>query len=463
MVTLTFLGATGTVTGSKYLLDTGRHKILVEDGLYQGRKELRKRNWEPLPVDYGEIDAVAVTHGHIDHLGAVPRLVRNGYEGPIFATRGTVDVAHIVLPDSGRLQEEDARYANRKGFSKHKPALPLYTEKDAKRSLKLFQRCRYGEQVELAPGVRAEFFPAGHIVGSAHLRISVKRAGGDVLRILFSGDVGQYGAPIMIDPSPLPGCDVLLTESTYGNRDHDAADPRDELAELVSSALEQGGRVLLPAFAVGRSQEVLYLLHELRDRGRIPGVPIVLDSPMAQRATQVLRTHTEDHDEEMLARSRRGAPLSYDKCNFVRNLRHSRNAARARQPAIVISASGMATGGRVLHHLKALISDPRCAVLLTGFQARGTRGRRLVEGEPEIKIHGEWFPVKARVATIHRLSAHADRTQLLRWMGTAERPPARTFVVHGEARASAALRDRIESDLGWNATVPEYLDTIELG
>ncbi len=463
MVKLTFLGATGTVTGSKFLLDTGQHKILVDDGLFQGPRAHRRRNWDPLPVEPSSIHAVALTHGHVDHLGVFPRLCAHGFDGKAYASRGTVDVAHVVLPDSGRLQEEDARYANRKGFSKHKPALPLYTEKDAKRSLRQFQRCKYHEHVELAPGVRAEFFPAGHIAGSAHVRISIKRARGEVLRILFSGDVGQYGAPIMVDPSPLPECDVLLTESTYGDRDHDDVDPRDELSELVTTTLRRGGRVLIPAFAIGRSQEVLYLLHELRNEGRIPDVPIHLDSPMAQRATQVLLSHPEDHDEEMVDRSRQGKPLSFNKVSYSRNTRHSRARARSKQPGIVISASGMLAGGRVLFHLKNIIGDPRNTVLLTGFQAFGTRGRRMLEGEPEIKMHGEWYPVQCQVSMIHRLSAHADRGQLLHWMGTAPRPPERTFVVHGEPRAAEALRDRIEGDLGWNAEVPTYLDTVELG
>jgi metallo-beta-lactamase family protein len=463
MVTLTFLGATGTVTGSKYLLDTGQHRILIDDGLFQGPRKHRRRNWDPLPVEPSSIHAVVVTHGHVDHVGVFPRLCAHGFSGRAYASRGTVDVAHVVLPDSGRLQEEDARYANRKGYSKHKPAKPLYTEKDAKRSLKQFQRCRYNEQVEVAPGVRAEFIPAGHIAGSAHVRISIKRAKGEVLRILFSGDVGQYDAPIMIDPSPLPECDVLLTESTYGNRDHPDIDPRDELAELVTTTLTRGGRVLIPAFAIGRSQEVLYLLHELQKEGRIPDVPIVLDSPMAQRATQVLLSHPEDHDEEMVERSRRGNPLAFNKVSYSRNTRRSRAHARSKQPAIVVAASGMLAGGRVLFHLKNMIGNPRNSVLLTGFQAWGTRGRRMLEGEPEIKMHGEWFPVKCQVEMIHRLSAHADRTQMLRWLGTAKTPPARTFVVHGEPRAAAAFLDRIESDLGWNAEIPEYLQSYELG
>jgi len=267
----------------------------------------------------------------------------------------------------------------------------------------------------------------------------------------------------MKDPSPIPECDVLLTESTYGNRDHPDVDPRDELAELVSATLQRGGRVLIPAFAIGRSQEVLYLLHELQHEGRIPDVPIVLDSPMAQRATQVLLSHPEDHDEEMVERSRRGNPLAFNKVSYSRSTRRSRAQARSKQPAIVVAASGMLAGGRVLFHLKNIIGNPRNSLLLTGFQAWGTRGRRILEGEPEIKMHGEWYPVKCQVEMIHRLSAHADRTQMLRWLATAETPPSRTFVVHGEPNAAAAFRDRIESDLGWNAEIPEYLQTYELG
>ena len=457
-----FLGATGTVTGSKYLVDAGPTRILIDHGLFQGQKALRERNWAPLPVDPTSIDAVIVTHAHIDHVGAVPLLVRQGFRGPIHASSGTCDVAQFILRDSARLQEEDARYANRKGFSKHSPARPLYTEKDAKNALRLFVRGKYRQPIGIAPGITAEFLPAGHIVGSAHVRLSVENAGGPPTRILFSGDVGPYDAPILPDPSPVPECDVLLVESTYGNRDHDAADPRDELADFVTEAIRRGGRVVLPAFAVGRTQEVLYLLNELREANRIPQVPIIVDSPMAEQATNVVMAHFEDHDEEMRERSREGGPLAYRKAQIPKGQRGSRTAARSRNPAIVISASGMATGGRVLHYLREMLPDPRNAVLLTGFQAAGTRGRRLSDGEKTIKIHGEFIPVNAQVKMIHRLSAHADRGQLLRWLRTAPKPPKTTFVVHGEPDASTALRDKIAAELGWNAVVPQYLEEVDV-
>jgi metallo-beta-lactamase family protein len=458
---LKFLGATGTVTGSKYLLDTGRARVLVDHGLFQGPKEQRLRNWAPLPVDVKSIQAVVVTHGHVDHIGGLPLLWREGFRGPIHASAGTYDVAGFILPDSARLQEEDARYANRKGFSKHSPARPLYTEKDARNVLRLLQRWHYRERIDVAPGVSAEFFPAGHIVGSAHVRLSVE-TGGAPLRILFSGDVGPYDAPILPDPTPIDECEVLLTESTYGDRDHEAVDPRDELAKLITETVKRGGRVVIPAFAVGRTQEVLYLINELLDAHRIPDGPVIVDSPMAETATQVVLKHVEDQDEEMRGRSRDGAPLAYRRAQFTRDSRQSRSTARSRKPAIVISASGMATGGRVLNYLKEMLPDPRNTVLLTGFQAMGTRGRRLADGEKSIKIHGEFVDVNAQVAMIHRLSAHADRNQLLRWLKTAPKPPRQAFVVHGEPSASKALRDSIAEKLGWNVVVPEYLQDVDL-
>ncbi|NMC68664.1 MAG: MBL fold metallo-hydrolase [Myxococcales bacterium] len=458
---LKFLGATGTVTGSKYLLETSRARVLVDHGLFQGHKELRERNWAPLPVEAKSIDAVVATHGHVDHIGGLPLLAREGFRGPIHASTGTYDVAQFILPDSARLQEEDAAYANRKGFSKHAPARPLYDEKDARRALQLFVRWRYRQPFGVAPGVTAEFLPAGHIVGSAHVLLTVEDGGAPV-RIVFSGDVGPYDAPILPDPSPLPECDHVLVESTYGNREHEAVDPRDELAELISTTVRRGGRVVIPAFAVGRTQEVLYLLNELLEAGRIPPVPVIVDSPMAEQATQVVVRHAEDHDEEMRARARSGAPLAFRRAAIPKGPNGSRASARGRRPAVVISASGMATGGRVLHYLRTLLPDPRNTVLLTGFQAAGTRGRRLQDGEKTLKIHGEWVAVNAQVAMIHRLSAHADRHQLLRWLRTAPRPPKRAFVVHGEPEAAAALCDAIRRDLGWEATVPEYLQEVQL-
>ncbi|MBI5501281.1 MAG: MBL fold metallo-hydrolase [Deltaproteobacteria bacterium] len=458
-----FLGATGTVTGSKYLVDTGKARILVDHGLFQGQKALRERNWAPLPVEASSIDAVVVTHAHVDHIGGLPLLVRQGFHGPIHASSGSYDVAQFILPDSARLQEEDARYANRKGFSKHSPARPLYTEKDARNALRLFVRCKYRLPIGLAPGITAEFLPAGHIVGSAHVRLTVENPGGPPLRVLFSGDIGPYDAPILPDPTPVPECDALLVESTYGDRDHDAVDPRDELAALVTAAIARGGRIVIPAFAVGRTQEVLYLLNELREANRIPQVPIIVDSPMAEQATKVVLAHVEDQDEEMRERARSGGPLAYRTAQIPKGPRGSRMAARSKKPAIIISASGMATGGRVLHYLREMLPDPRNTVLLTGFQAMGTRGRRLFDGEKTVKIHGEFVEVNAQVKMIPRLSAHADRGQILRWLRTAPRPPRTTFVVHGEPDASAALRDKIAGELGWNVVVPEYLQEVEIG
>jgi metallo-beta-lactamase family protein len=462
-VKIKFLGATGTVTGSKFLLDTGRTRVLVDHGLFQGPKALRERNWAPLPVDPRSIQSVVVTHAHVDHIGGLPLLVREGFRGPIHASGGSFDVAQFILPDSARLQEEDARFANKKGYSKHSPALPLYDEKDARRALQLFLRWRYHTPVGVADGVTAEFLPAGHIVGSAHVKLTVDRPGAAPLRILFSGDIGPYDAPILPDPSPIPECDYLLVESTYGDRDHEAVDPRDELAKTITETVKRGGRVVIPAFAVGRTQEVLYLLNELQDAGRIPNVPIIVDSPMAEQATEVVRKHVEDQDEEMRQRERDGVgPLVYQRAQLKGRPQQSRASARGKKPAVVISASGMATGGRVLNHLASDLPDPRSTVLLTGFQAMGTRGRRLADGEKTVKIHGEFVQVNAQITMIHRLSAHADRGQIMRWLRTAPKPPRRTFVVHGEPTGSASLRERIATELKWDAVVPEYLQEIEL-
>jgi metallo-beta-lactamase family protein len=467
MAKLHFLGAAGTVTGSKYVLETAgpqSRRVMVDCGLFQGLKELRLRNWERLPLDSRSIDAVVLTHAHIDHSGYLPRLVRDGFQGPVYATRASADLLSLMLPDSGRIQEEDADYANRKGFSKHRPALPLYTESDARAALKLLRSAGYGEAVDVCDGVGVRFLPAGHILGSSFVEMTVSEAGLAAFTVLFSGDIGRYDEPILVDPSPVFGADYLLVESTYGNRRHDETDPKGRLAEIINGAVERGGKVIIPAFAIARTQLLVYYLRELEDEGRIPVIPVVIDSPMGAAATRYYAQHRDDHDAEMRRLTLGGKnPLATHNFQLVAGRDGSKALNSMRGPAVIISASGMATGGRVLHHLARCLPDPANAVVLVGYQAEGTRGRRLQEGARAVKIHGEMIPVNARVEAVGSLSAHADSAEILRWLGGFKRPPRLTFVTHGEPDAAAAMRDAVERELGWRAVVPAYHEVVELG
>jgi len=449
---LTFLGAVGTVTGSKYLVAAPGCRFLVDCGLFQGFKQLRLRNWAPLPVTPGSIDFVILTHAHIDHSGYLPLFVKNGFAGPVYATAATSDLCAILLPDSGHLQEKDAEYANRHGFSKHRPALPLYTQADAAAALERFRRLEFGETRDLGHGVTVRCRHAGHILGAAILEIEL---GGRTL--VFSGDLGRYGSPTMLDPEPVAEADYLLVESTYGDRRHDPVDPEVPLAEAVNRTARRGGTLLIPAFAVGRAQTLLYHLHNLKRTARIPDLPIYLDSPMALDASQVGRSHPKDQ---------RLSPQSYraacETARYVRNVEESKALDADPHPKIILSASGMATGGRVLHHLKRYAPDPRSIILFAGFQAGGTRGASLVGGSDSVKIHGAEIPVRAEVANLDMLSAHADADEILRWLGGFRRPPKTCFITHGEPPAADALRRRIGESLGWNCVVPDYRDEVDL-
>ncbi len=481
-MTLTFLGAARTVTGSKYLLDTGSTKILIDCGLFQGLKELRERNWQDLPFNPSELHAVVLTHAHLDHSGYLPRLVKNGFSGRIFCTAGTSDLCRIVLPDSGRIQEEDAANANRNGFSKHKPALPLYGEADAFRAVSLLQPVGYERPMPVAPGIEAEFINAGHLLGSAYARV---RVGGKT--ILFGGDLGRYDRPVLPDPAPIAEADYLLVESTYGNRVHEQDDDGTRLAEVVNATAERGGKLIIPAFAIGRVEELLYWLKRLEEQKRIPVLPVFVDSPMALEAlaryTERLneldpQMQPEHHDtkaphdaaaREPVDRRRQQAHEERRLCAFcterfrtIASPAESKQLTQSNMPAIVISASGMATGGRVLHHLKAALPEGRNTVLMVGYQAEGTRGRQLVDGAPTVKIHGEMVPVKARVEQIGSMSAHADSTEIMRWLGGFSRAPQMTFIVHGEPIAMEALSQLIRSKLGWPARMPEHREVITL-
>jgi metallo-beta-lactamase family protein len=466
MATLKFLGATKTVTGSRHLIEFERRRFLVDCGLFQGLKPLRLRNWEPFPIDPASIEAVVLTHAHIDHSGYLPRLVREGFGGRIYATPATVELARILLPDSARLQEEEAEYANHVGSSKHHPALPLYSESDAHAALKQFEPVGYGEHVTLMKGLGFEFINAGHILGSSFVRMVLRDSEEPEKPekiVLFTGDIGRYGEPILHDPTPVAEADYLVLESTYGDREHPAIDVRERLAEIVNATYARGGHLLIPAFAVGRTQTILYHLRELEEAGRIPILPVYVDSPMASSATRLYLRHKEDHDLEMkdLLDERRH-PLATKRFNLARTRDESRRITAEEEPTIVISASGMCTGGRILHHLRKRLPEERNTVLFVGFQAAGTRGRRILDGEKEVRIFGQMVPVKAHVEMLDNLSAHGDHHDILRWLGGFKRPPSRVFLVHGELEAAESLREKIVSRLGWPVTVPDYQDEVAL-
>ena len=450
--TLTFLGgAGGTVTGSKHLLENGESRVLLDCGLFQGLKELRQRNWAAPPVDPRTLGAVILSHAHIDHSGYLPRLCRDGFTGPVYCTPGTSDLLQVMLPDAAHLQEEEATFANRHRTSKHDPALPLYTIADAERALAQVKRVDFGQPFTATRGVEARFTPSGHILGAGLVTCDI---GGR--RLVFSGDLGRYDVPIMVDPEPVAEADVLLVESTYGNRVHPPDDPADRLTAAVRRAVEQKGWLLIPAFAVGRSQEILYDLRELEKRGVIPSLPVFLDSPMGIQATAIYAAHTEEHDPA-LARVVAGgtAPFAPKRFALSRSVEDSKRLNDTAGPGIIVAGSGMATGGRILHHLKRLLPDPKTTVLFVGYQAAGTRGRLLKDGAAEIRMLGMMVPVNATIMVSDAYSAHADREEILRWLGGFRRPPGMTYVVHGEAGAAEALRDAIVSRLGWNAAVAQ--------
>jgi len=462
MNTLRFLGATRTVTGSKHLVTSGNAQVLIDCGLFQGLKELRLRNWAPFPGDIRRLDAVILTHAHIDHAGYLPRLVKDGFKGPIYASPSTISLSKILLPDTGRLQEEDARYANKKGFSKHKPALPLFTEKDARACLRLFKPIPFYEPVKVASKIVACLGQSGHILGSAFIQLALGRNGKKGPRVVFSGDLGRFARPIINDPAPPFEADYLVLESTYGDRLHPAKDAKTTLSQVVNRTVERGGTVVIPSFAVGRMQELLYLLTELREENKIPPIPIFLDSPMAISATTEYLAHTEEHDEEMKARTKNGLRSLLQTVTVTRGQGESKRAIKHRGPGIILSSSGMAVGGRVLHHLAARLPDPRNTVLFVGYQAAGTRGRLMVEGAKEIKIYGEMIPINAEIVQMEELSAHADYEEILCWLSCFSKPPKCTFLVHGEESACEALERRIRERLGWNCMIPEFGQEVEL-
>lgn len=444
MLTLTSLGGAGTVTGSKHLLTFGDTRILVDCGLFQGMKNLRELNWERLPVAARDIDAVVLSHAHLDHCGYLPRLLLEGFRGRIFATAATRDVARLILLDSAWIQEKDAEFANRKGFSKHAPALPLYRVKDAERTLEHFVDVPLHRETVLPGGAQVLLRRAGHILGAASAQIDI---GGQ--RIVFSGDLGRYDDAVMHDPEAVPDADYIVVESTYGNRVHARTDPVKALGDIIERTVQRGGTVVIPAFAVGRAQSLIYDLWRLRERGGLRNVPVYLDSPMATSASELLHAYPKEH---------RLDPHDYDAAcdavTCVRDVEESKALSANPYPKVIISASGMATGGRVLHHIATFGPDHRNTLLFSGFQAAGTRGRKLLDGAREVKIHGKWLPVNAEVSNLPMLSAHADSDELMRWLSGFRRKPRRVFIVHGEPEAAEALRERIGRELGWYASVP---------
>ncbi len=449
---LSFFGGAGTVTGSKTLVTNEAQQLLVDCGLFQGYKNLRLMNWEPFPFDPQQLDAVVLTHGHLDHSGALPLLIKRGFKGPVFATPSTIEVCGVLLPDCARIQEEDADFANRHKISKHTPALPLYTEEDAKRALRRLEPLPFEQHGDAATGMRLRLRPAGHILGAGSVELTV---GGETL--LFSGDLGRPDDTIMRPPTPIERADHVVVESTYGNRLHDTHDTEAMLGEAIKRTAARGGIVVIPAFALGRAQALLYAIYRLKKSHAIPDLPVFLNSPMAVDMTEIYHRHRAEHR------------LSVEECQgmchvakMVRTVEESRALVAQHRPAIIIAASGMATGGRVLHHLKALAPNERNTIVFAGFQAGGTRGARILAGEPSIRIHGVPVEINAEVVSLPGMSAHADAAQIVQWLATAPKAPLGVLLNHGEPEPADALRQRIEHELGWNVTVPRLGQTVEI-
>ena len=459
--TLQFLGAAGGVTGSKFLFSNNSDQVLIDCGLFQGLKELRLRNWAPVPIDLGRLRSVVLTHAHIDHSGYLPRVVGKGYRGPVYATPGTCDLLRVMLPDAAHLQEEEARYANRKGYSKHAPALPLYTVEDAEVTLKLLRPVSVGDKVEVADGVTLDFGRVGHILGAGSARFSFT-INGQPRTLVDSGDLGRYDRPILKDPEPVGAADWLLIESTYGNRLHPQESEAD-LRAIIKETAELRRCLIIPAFAIGRTQDLVYTIRKMEDAGEIPAIPVYVDSPMGIEATEIYSRHTEEHDFAMAQLSNHERnPLRSRHMIVAKSPEQSKAINNAKGAMIIISASGMATGGRVLHHLKHRLANPDTTVLLAGYQAEGTRGRSLQDGATELKMLGEVVPVRAKIKVLDGFSAHADQGEILRWLGTFTKAPKMTYVVHGESAGATALADAIRERLKWNVEIAKFQQKVAL-
>ncbi len=462
MATLTFLGAAGVVSGSRHLVESEGRRVLIDCGLFQGEKNLRERNWDRFPVPADTIDAVVLTHGHIDHTGYLPRLTREGFAGPIFATRATSDLLGLLLYDSAKMQAEDAAYANRKGYSKHHPALPLYEDKDVDRTLRLVQGVDREEWCTPASGFRFRYHEAGHMLGSSFIEMEISSStASSPVRVVFSGDVGRFNAPLYRDPISPPACDYLVCESTYGDRDHPPSRPLDELEEVINASLARGGMILVASFAIGRAQQLVYLLRTLMAAGRVPETPIWVDSPMAVDAMEVFRRHSAEHDLSEAREQGVAEKIVSPFVHMARTADESKAINNHRGAGIVIASSGMMNGGRILHHLARRLPDPKTTVLVAGYQAKGTRGRQLIDGAEFLRIHGRDVPVRAAVRKVDALSGHADRHELDRWLDGIP-PPRRTFLVHGEPAAAAAMSEFLVARRGWSVHIPAIGDRVEL-
>ncbi|PJD94401.1 MAG: MBL fold metallo-hydrolase [Legionella sp.] len=447
-----FLGAVQTVTGSKYLIQTNQSNLLIDCGLFQGYKELRLRNWANLPINPQKIDYILLTHAHIDHSGYIPLLIKNGFRGKVLCTAATKDLCSILLPDSGHLHEEDARYANRKGYSKHHPALPLYTQKEAEDSLSYFQVVSFEDRIQLARNLYATFYYGGHILGASFIRLEQ----GDT-SILFSGDLGRQTDPLMFPPKEPPSSDFLVIESTYGNRIHDPIDPSIQLKAIINRTVKRGGSIIIPSFAVGRTQSLLYYLYELKSKKEIPDIPVFVDSPMATDATKIFARYAE---QNRLTKEQNRAVCGV--AHYINSVDESIALDNQKFPAIIISASGMATGGRVIHHIRHFAPNFKNTILFSGFQVGGTRGDRMIRGEKEIKMFGKMIPIRAEIAQIDNISAHADSSEMLDWLANLKKAPRQLFITHGETEAAQALKAKIEQQFQWKCDIPSYLDSATL-
>ncbi|MGD0163554.1 MAG: MBL fold metallo-hydrolase [Candidatus Sulfotelmatobacter sp.] len=476
MAYIQFLGAAGTVTGSKHLINTsgkasrdGGLQVLVDCGLFQGQKDWRERNWRDTPVPAKEIDAVILTHAHLDHCGWIPRLMKEGFRGPIYATSPTIDLCGIILPDSGHLQEEDAAYYNKTKKSKHHPALPLYTEEDAQKSLQYFKPVAVGQSVQLSAELSFRFVRAAHILGSCMAEVTLS-TNDQTRHLLFTGDIGRVldhkvtpGKVVHSGPTEGEVADLVVMESTYGNRLHPKEDPMPELAALINATARRGGSVVVPAFAIERTQKLVFILKHLIESGEIPRIPVFCDSPMAIRAVEVFLKHDEEYSDDTRSMIKRyGSPLDWPGFTFASTAEESKKINAVVMPSIIISSSGMVTGGRILHHLAQRLPDPKNLVLFIGFQAPGTRGFAIKSKAPEVKIFGDFVPIRAQVAALEQFSDHADPPELLQWLRTFRNRPGVTYLVHGEPDAASQLRDLMKKELGWNVDVARYLEKVEV-
>ncbi|HEX2664870.1 MAG TPA: MBL fold metallo-hydrolase [Candidatus Acidoferrum sp.] len=466
MAKLTFLGAAGSVTGSKYLVEAAGKKLLVDCGLFQGTQELKDRNWKPLPVEPATIDYAVLTHAHLDHTGWLPVLVRDGYRGPIFANPATIELTEILLKDSAHLQEEETEHAKKKKYSRHAEPRSLYTPDDVEPVLKQLKTMPRSGNFDISPEFHVASFDAGHILGSSSLELTIREASKTIV-VVFSGDIGRYGEPILKEPTtPASNADVLICESTYGDREHQDGNPEELLAQIVNRVVKRGGSIVIPAFAIGRTQTFMYYLRRLEDQQRIPRIPVYVDSPMALSATELYIKHKEDHDLEFAREEGsdgKGDPLNVHEFHLTRSAEESKAINKVKTPCIIISASGMVSGGRVLHHMVQRLPDAKNAVILAGFQAEGTRGRALQEGAKTLNIFGQAVPVGAEIVEMGQFSAHAGKSELLRWLSGFPSPPKQTYLTHGEPAAAQALAGAIQQKFEWKAAVARYLDTVPLG